>query len=313
MPKSTDTLRIVDNVLTSIVNSYENRSMVANFLFHRVSLSGLSTKVVTFGKSMFIKRELHRALRGASNRIDPTDFDTIDVKLLERDIELALDILELDEAAINLQYEMRVTKELQDVLLLGREVEAANLAQTAGTWAAPHDVAAGWATPASGTPIADIKAQSEVIRAATSRKPNVMIIAPDSYEAALLCDEVTGKITYTGAGTNQATLSIFKELTEIDNIYVGYAKQSIDAESTIPDIWTNSCVIAYVDQADKANRSKFNPSMGYEFFKQGFPQVDTYYEVGGKVKVIRNTDIYLPKIINNSAGVLLWDTVTNTD
>nr|MDA3844620.1 hypothetical protein [Candidatus Kapabacteria bacterium] len=66
--------------------------------------------------------------------------------------------------------------------------------------------------------------------------------------------------------------------------------------------------LAYVDKNEKADRSEFNPSFAYTFRRKGKPEVDTYYENGGKIKVIRNTDNYCLKITSSDAAYLISGT-----
>jgi hypothetical protein len=52
----------------------------------------------------------------------------------------------------------------------------------------------------------------------------------------------------------------------------------------------------------------YEPSYGYTFRKKNKPVVDTYVTNGGKVQLIRNTDLFDLKIVGADAGYL----VTNT-
>ena len=61
-------------------------------------------------------------------------------------------------------------------------------------------------------------------------------------------------------------------------------------------------------KSDRKSRSEFNPSYGYTFQREGKPEIDTYYENGGKIKVIRNTDNYCIKVTASDAAYLISDT-----
>ena len=74
------------------------------------------------------------------------------------------------------------------------------------------------------------------------------------------------------------------------------------------DVWGDNIILAYVDMTSKDNRSEFNPSYGYTLQREGKPEIDTYNENGGKIKVIRNTDNYCIKVTASDAAFLIADT-----
>lgn len=45
----------------------------------------------------------------------------------------------------------------------------------------------------------------------------------------------------------------------------------------------------------------------YTLRKKNNPMIDTYSEAG-KVQIVRNTDIFIPKIVGSDAGYLINDT-----
>ena len=129
-----DDIRTVDPVLTTIVQSYGNLSMVGEYLFPVVQVSKLKGKIPVFGKEAFVVRDTYRAMRAASNRMQPKDFTLIDFETLEHDIEMAVDYLESEESPGFLKYEQRIAKDLYDILLLGREKEIADFVQNSSNF-----------------------------------------------------------------------------------------------------------------------------------------------------------------------------------
>ena len=179
----------------------------------------------------------------------------------------------------------------------------ATLLQTVGTYVAPVDLNNAWATPATGTPIANIQTARELIRTQCGMYPNTMVISADAYQLAIACAEVTAMIAYSGF--TKVSKDLFSQMVDIPNIYIGVGKKSTDNGESLTNIWTDCCVLAYVDQSGEG--SEFNPSFGYLLRKNGMPQVDTYFEVGGKMKVLRCTDNYVPKIVSNLAASMIYD------
>ncbi len=311
MPNRLDELRMIDPVLTTIAQGYSNAGLVADFLFPHVQVSKMKGKVPVFGKDAFIVRDTERAIRAASNRIPPSDISFVEFETVEKDIEIALDYLEVEESLASQKYEQRVTKELMDILLLGKEKEAADMAQDADNYAVglKKVITAlnAWDdyTILTVDPIADIKDGMNAIRQLIGRFPNTMLIGESSYRALMNHPAVLEKVQYSGL--TKVTNDILRELTEIKDIHVGFSVYSTDGE-TISDVWNDNVILAYVDKNEKHNRSEFNPSYGYTFQREGKPEIDTYYENGGKIKVIRNTDNYCIKVTSSDAAYLISDT-----
>lgn len=306
-----DEIRMIDPVLTTIAQGYSNPGLVADFLFPHVQVSKLKGKVPAFGKDAFIVRDTARAIRAASNRIPPSDISFVEFETNEKDIEVALDYLEEEEALSYQLFEQRITKELMDILMLGKEKESADLAQNAANYAAGQKKVItalnAWDdyTIATVDPIADIQDGMKSIRQLIGKYPNTMIIGDASYRAMINHPEVIDRVQYSGLAN--VTTDIIRELIGINDIHVGLSVYSTDG-GTITDVWTDNVVLAFVDKSERANRSEFNPSFGYTFQRKGKPEIDTYFENGGKIKVIRNTDNYCIKVTASDAAYLISDT-----
>jgi len=312
MPTSRlDELRMIDPVLTTIAQGYSNAGMVANFLFPKVKVKKLKGKIPFFGKEAFVIRNTERAIRSVSNRIPPSDISFIEFETIERDVEVAVDYLEEEEALSYQRYEQRLTKELMDILLLGKEKEAADLAQDTSNYSASLKKiitsSDAWDdyTLTTVDPIEDIKDGMNAVRQKIGIYPNTMIIGNSSYQALLNHPKVIEKIQYSGL--SKITKNIIVELTEIPNIHIGLSVYSDDGVA-FTDVWGDNVILAYVDKSDKSRRSEYNPSFGYTLQREGKPEVDTYKENGGKIKVIRNTDNYCVKITSSDAAFLISDT-----
>lgn len=124
-----DELRMVDPVLSTVAQGYSNAAMVAEYLFPVVQVSKLKGKIPVFGREAFIIRETERAIRAQSNRMPPSDLELVEFETREQDVEIAVDYLEEEESPDFYKYEQRITKELMDILLLGKEKTAADYVQ----------------------------------------------------------------------------------------------------------------------------------------------------------------------------------------
>jgi hypothetical protein len=113
-------------------------------------------------------------------------------------------------------------------------------------------------------------------------------------------------------------LQDLREIFEIPNILIGKALTASDAGAT-SRLWTNSVVLAYVPTAMAATprdggmvdpaalRDVGEASFGYTFRKRGMPQVDIRPESGGKIELVRSTDIMDPYLLGADAGYLIQD------
>ncbi len=307
-----DELRVVDPILTSIAQSYSNDVFIYEGLFPKVAVSKQKGKIPTFGKEAFIVRDTQRAVRAKSNRIAPSDFELISFETKERDSEISIDYLEEEEANESLNYEKRITKQLVDTIELGKEKEAADIAQDLALY--PSGMKKIISTgeyfddyALNIDPLTYIFDGMDAIRNKIARFPNTMIIGVKTYRALLRHPKLVEKIKYSGA--TKANKEILKELTEIPNIYVGTSVTS-DNGIDISDVWKDNILLAYVD-SNSQNRNEYNPSYGYTLQREGKPEVDTYYENGGKMKVIRNTDNYAIKVTAQDAAYIISNTNQN--
>ncbi|MFP4527293.1 MAG: hypothetical protein ACLFQX_01980 [Candidatus Kapaibacterium sp.] len=302
-----DELRMVDPVLTTVAQGYSNPSMVADKLFPFVPVSKMKGKIPVFGREAFVVRDTDRAIRAASNRIPPSDIQLVEFETVEKDVEVAIDYLEEEETPDFFKYEQRVARELQDILLLGIEKEAADYVQNTANYDASLklevDALTAWDDYTNDTdPIQVIRQAMSAVRTKIARHPNTMVIGDSAWQTLIQHPDITGRVKY--AGVSNVTTAVISELTGIPNIYIGSAVYSADG-SSFSDVWSDNVVLAYVDQNEGARRSEFNPSYGYIFRREGKPEIDTYYENGGKIKVVRNTDNYCVKVTAGDAAFLI--------
>ena len=310
MAARTDELRMVDPVLTTLSQGYTNSAMIADYLFPTVEVSKLKGKIPVFGKEAFVVRDSFRAIRAQSNRIPPSDLTLVDFETKERDIEIALDYLEEEEATEGYRLEQRLAKQLADMLLLTKEKEVADLVQNTANFASDMKRALTSADAfniytATVTPMTIIRSAIEQVRNKIGRLPNTMVMGRQTFNTLIDHPAIVDRLKYSGLGV--VTSDVLGEIFGIPKVCVGASVYSNDG-STFTDVWSDTLIIAYVDQNEKANRSEYAPSYGYIFEREGKPEIDTYYENGGKLKVIRATGNYCVKITAADAAYLITNT-----
>ncbi len=303
-----DALRMVDPVLTTLVSGYSNSAYIAHKLFPLITVSKMKGKIPVFGKEAFAIYDTERAIRAASNRIPPPGTSLVTFETNERDIETALDYLEEEETAESFKYEQKTTKDLMDIMLLGHEKEAADYVQNPSNFVSGMKTALTSAnafdnyTAAVG-PMEIINTAKEAVRNRIAKYPNLMIMGTSVYNALINNPHITDLIKYSDLPL--VSTDILKKVFGVEQLFVGQSVYSEDGEG-FTDIWGDSIILAYVDN-NQSSPSEFNPSFGYTFRREGMPEIDTYYENGGKIKVIRATDNYCIKVTAQDAAYLISD------
>ena len=298
--------RVVDQVLTNIARGFTNASHVGTKLFPVVSVIKEGGKIPQFTKEAFKIYNTERAIRAKSNRISPDNRDEIEYVLTEHDLEFPIDYREQDEDILPLR--LHATTVVTDGISLRLEKLAADIAQNLSTYPTGNKVtlAAGDKfTESSSNPFSIFETAKEAVRGKIAKRPNVCVIGASAYSALKEHPAVLDRIKYTQSAV--ITPELLRQLLDFDELYVGDAVYANDS-GAFSDIWSDNVVIAYVPSANKdVPRSYYQPAFAYTLKKKNNPVVDTYTE-GGKVEIIRNTDIFIPKVVGSDAGYLINDT-----
>lgn len=296
-------LRVQDPVLTNLAQGYHNLELVGEVLMPTVEIDKEAGKIPKFGRLAFRLPSTVRNLRGTSNRLDPEDITAIDVALEEHDVEYAIDYREENEAIFALrQFALNTT---QDVIALGREKEVATLALDESKYDAGNKVTLSGTSKITSKQ-ADIFAMFDTgiraVKRAIGRKPNVCVIAGDVWAALKEHPAVIEKLKYSQVAI--VTPEVFAKLIGIDTVKIGEAVY--EESNQLKDIWSDTIVLAYVaPRSTERKGTVYEPSYGYTVRRQGGLFVDTYKENGGKLEVIRTTDIHKPHLLGASAGYLI--------
>lgn len=297
-----DSLRNVDPILTNLALGYTPSNFIGRYLFPTVKVKSQKGRVPVFGKDSFVLRDSNRAIRSNSNRIPTMEFETVEFALQERDLEVAMDYLEEMETYDLLQYEQKLVKDLLNIMELEKEKAIADYVQNPNNFGTDNKMILEENSNLSsgGNPKVIIMESIEKLRKQISRSPNLMIIGIEAYNMIASNTELSYPLS--NIGKLVIDIKFLEETFGIKNIIVGQSVYSDDGR-TFKDIWKDNIIIAYVDQSQ--NKSQYNPSYGYIFQRDGMPEIDTYYENGGKVKIIRATDNWAMKVVAPEAAFLI--------
>lgn len=299
-------LRVQDPVLTNLALGYHNLDLIGEHLMPVVEIDKEAGKIPTFGRLAFRLTSTVRELRGKSNRLDPEDIGSIDVALDENDVEFPIDYREESEAFFSLQH--FAVNTTQDVIALGREKKIADLAQNEANYETGNKVVLSGTSKfsdKSSDPFKVIGNGITAIKRATGRKPNVCVIAADVW--ALLKEHPTVLDKIKNVQVALIDEATFAKLINVEKVVIGEAVYEDTADNNaIKDIWTDSVILAYVPRSSGEKKgSIYEPSYGYTVRRKGGLFVDTYDENGGKVQVVRTTDIHRPHLVGKPAGYLI--------
>ena len=298
--------RVVDPVLTNIARGYNNAALIGTMLFPVVSVDKECGKIPQFTKEAFKIYNTERAIRAKSNRISPEGRTSVDFVLDEHDLEYPMDYREIDEDVTPLK--IYATQVVTDGIGLRLEKLIADLSQNLSTYPSGNKVtlsASDQFTNASSDPFSIFDTAKEAVRGKIAKRPNVCVLGAQSYKALKNHPAVLDRIKYTQHAV--ITPELLRNLLDFEQLFVGDAV-SADDTGTFSDIWSDNAVVAYVPKAKTdLPRSYFEPAFAYTLRKKDNPLVDVYDE-NGKVQVVRNTDIFIPKVVGAEAGYLINDT-----
>lgn len=304
-------LRVVDPVLSALALGYSNAAFVGDQLLPFVMVDKEGGKIPKFGKDAFRVYNTERALRAKSNRINPSDIDSVDISLDEHDLEFPIDYREEAEAAFPLQ--AHATNMVVEGIRLRHEATVASMTQNPANYAASNKIALSGTdvfTNDASDPEGVVDDAKAAIRSKIVKEPNTLVIGYGSWRALKRHPKLKAILSDTRSRLVQ--LADLREIFEIENIVVGKGMYATDAGATV-DLWGNTMVFAYVPGGAKTAgtnaplRSVYEPSFGYTLRKKGNPVVDTRTE-DGKLEIVRNTDIFRPYLLGAEAGYLVTGT-----
>ncbi|WP_256815397.1 MULTISPECIES: major capsid protein [Pseudomonas] len=297
-------LRVVDPVLTNLARGYRNAQFIGEALFPIALMDKEAGTVPLFGKEAFDVYETERAIRAQSNIMNPDDVDGLDVVLREHDIAYPVDYRESNESMFDA--ESRASRRVVDVIDLRREIACARLAQNPGSYQAGAKVTLAGSSQWSnggGDPVADVERGKEVVRSRIGVRPNTITMGASVYASLKFHPKLQEALG--GNERKLITLEHLKALFGINDIYIG---EALANTGTFGDIWSDSLQLAYVAKPQSGAKASYeDPSFGYTLRRKGMPEIDAYDTAGGKVRYVRNTDIYKPVVVGSDAGYLISD------
>lgn len=306
--------RVINPVLTSIAQGYQNLDFVGGRLFPQVPVGLRAGNIISFSKEDFMLYSTQRAPGEATKRVS-YGFASGTYGLVDYSLEgqLPLENLQESQASENgfsIDMAAMTVNKTQNIMGLRLEYAQASLARNAANYGAGNKVTLSgtsrW-SDFSGTsdPIADVEAAKEAIRAVTGKRPNLLIMGPAVMSKLKQHPKIIDRIKYTGRDV--ATVELLAALFGVREVVVGEAIFAND-QGVFSDVWGKDVVLAYTETASAAQMG--TPTYGYTYNLGGHPLVEQpYYERNNKSWFFPVTRAEAPVIAAATAGYLITSAV----
>lgn len=303
--------RVIDPVLTSIAQGYSNSEMIASALFPTVLTPTRGGKIITFGKEDFMLYASQRA-PGENTRRVSFGYSGGNYALVDYGLEgqVGIEVIQEGMAGPGIDHAAMAVKKVQNIMALRLEKQAADLARTAGSYAAANKntslaTTTLWSDLTASDPIGNIEAAKDAIRAATGKRPNTIVMGAAVMKSLRQHSKIIDRIKYTGRDV--PTPELLAALFGVQRVLVGDAIVATDA-GVFSDVWGKDVVVAYTDTASVADMGA--PSYGYTYTLDGYPLAeDPYYDRNAKSWIYPVTRAEAPVLASASAGYLITNAV----
>lgn len=307
MPQLTSAqARVIDPVLTTVAQGYQNSAMVGNALFPYVPVPQRGGRIITFGREDF---RLYSTLRTPGSNTKRVSFGHAGAPfaLESHSLEGLVPIEPQQEAAsVGIDAASLAVRKVQDIIALRLEYAQAQLATNAANYGASNKVTLSGTSRWSdytgvSKPVADVEAGKEAVRSQTGKRANTVLMGAKVWSALREHPSVVDRIKYTGRDT--ATTALLASLFDVQRVVVGDALFEDDTGALV-DVWGKFVVVAYTELGSLAGMGA--PTFGYTYRLNGFPLVEQPYpDRNAKSMVYPVTDEVQPVIAGAGAGYLI--------
>ncbi len=296
-------VRVIDPILSNVVQGYKHAEHVGNALFPRVPVGVSGGQVIEFGKESFKLYAARRVPGGPTKRVQfgytGKPFALVDDSL---EGQVPREHLRDAKAVPGIDLGTRAVNMVMSSLSLALENDQAALARDPNNYDANHKVdlaAAKWTNDANN-PITDIDAGREAIRSSVGIYPNVIVLSAKAFNAAKNNANVLNRFKYTSS--DSVTAEMLASIWNLQKVVVGVAISFNDA-GVSTDIWGNDAVLAYVPSMASTLEE---PSYGYTYTMDGNPLVEEpYYDKNCKSWIYPVGYERVPVLSGITSGFLL--------
>lgn len=313
MPQmNTSQARVIDPVLSTVAQGYQNNEMIATGLFPVVPVGLRGGNVITFGREAFMLYQSQRAPGENTKRVR-FGYAGAPYALVDYSLE-GMVPMEIEQEAMNgpgIDLGSGAVNSVQAIMALRHEKACADIARNAVSYGAGNKATLSGTSQwsdygATSDPIADVQTAISAVRAATGKRPNVVAMGAVVMEKLKNHPKVLDRIKYTGRDV--ATAELLASLFGVQTVLSGDAIFSNDQGTAFTDVWGKDVVIAYTPTGTV--QSGGLPSYGYTYMLDGYPMVEeAYYDRNAKSWIYPVTRAEAPVLAAPSAGFLFTNAV----
>ncbi len=303
--------RVVDPVLSTVAQGYQNADMVAQYLFPRVPVGQRGGRILQFGKEDF---RLYNTARTPGTNTKRVQYGYLGnpYALESHSLEGVVPFENMQEAnavpGINLA--TGAVRKTQNIVQLRTEYASAQLARNASAYPSSNKTALSgtsqWSDYVNSDPSKDIEAAVEQVRASIGKRANTILIPAKVMSVLRYHPKLLDRIKYTGR--DSVTADLLSALWQIPNVVVGSAIYLDDTTDAFADVWGKDVVVAYTELGALSDGGA--PSYGYTYRLDGYPLVEMpYQDRNAKSWIYPVTDELSPVVASGIAGFLIQTAV----
>lgn len=260
----------VDVPLTNVAVEYRNDSFISDKVLPVVSVPKQSDKYFVFDKGNMRLDTTARADKSPSNQVVAYTASTDSFFCNKQALHDLVSDDERANADSVISPDIRVTKRLQDRLLLRREYDAATYLFNATTFAGYTATAAAlsggtgyaWSDLTNSDPQADVLVMKSTIKKVSGFMPNTLTLGVEVFNKLLTHPDVKDSFKYTSGGV--IGVEQLRQYFQIEKLLIGEASYNTAAEGATESmsyLWGKYALLAYVPNAPE----KDTPALGYNF------------------------------------------------
>lgn len=303
--------RVVDPVLTSIAQGYQNGEMVASALFPTVPVEQRGGKIIQFNREDFRLYNTGRT-PGANTKRVQYGYLGAAYALESHSLEglVPFEIMQEANAVPGIDLARVAVLKTQNIIALRNEKASADLAINAANYAATNKTALSGTSQWSdytgvSNPSKDIETAKEAVRSQVGKRANTVMLSAKVFAALKTHPAIVDRIKYTGRDV--VTTDLLAALWGVQKVAVGDAIYE-DATGALNDVWGKNVIVAYTEVGPLADAGL--PSYGYTYRLRGYPIVESpYQDRNAKSWIYPVTDELSPVMASASAGYLIQTAV----
>jgi hypothetical protein len=306
---TTGQARVIDPILTTVAQGYQNAEFVGNALFPVVPVDQRGGKIITFGKEDF---QLYNTGRAPGTNTKRVQFGhqgssyALEQHALEGQVPFEL----MQDANAVPGYDLgRVAVvKTQNIIALRTEYAQAQLATNAGNYASSNKATLSgtdqWSDYTNSNPSGDIAEACEVVRSKVGKRANTVVLGAAVFAILQHHPKILDRIKYTGR--DSVTAEMLAILWNVKRVLVGEAVYANQA-GAFTDVWGKSVVVAYTEIGSLADMGL--PSYGYTYRLRGNPTVEVPYQDRNAKSWIYPVTDELEPVIAGALGGFLYSAV----